>query len=186
MSIWKVQKNTQNSKIESKFINPFQTVRVGEGGGEEACRLCPQSRAWLARFALRNISYWQAAVTLYFDFRQSMIVICDRFCSPEVVINGSCGSYESFLVWGKPFPDCGGGREGGLWTVFKVDGSPTRLAFRGCFCGFCGPGGVLFGLWIALSSLWGGGGGGRLCLQRARAPWLPRRLLRLLRSWGGY
>ena len=87
-----------------------------------------------------------------------MIVICDRFCSPEVVINGSCGSYESFLVWGKPFPDCGGGREGGLWTVFKVDGSPTRLAFRGCFCGFCGPGGVLFGLWIALSSLWGGGG----------------------------
>ena len=33
MSIWKVQKNTQNSKIESKFINPFQTVRVGEGGG---------------------------------------------------------------------------------------------------------------------------------------------------------
>ena len=71
MSIWKVQKNTKNSKIESKFINPFQTVRVGEGG-EEACRLCPESRARLARFALRNISYWQASVTLYFDFRHSL------------------------------------------------------------------------------------------------------------------
>ena len=145
MSIWKVQKNTQNSKIESKFINPFQTVRVGEGGGEEACRLCPQSRAWLARFALRNISYWQAAVTLYFDFRQSMIVICDRFCSPEVVINGSCGSYESFLVWGKPFRTVGEEGRGACGLCSKLMAHPPAWPSEAAFAAFA----VLEGSFLA-------------------------------------
>ena len=45
-----------------------------------------------------------------------MIAICDCFCSPEGVLNGSCGNYGSFdlgialsRLWG------------GLWAVSKVE-----------------------------------------------------------------
>lgn len=54
MYIWKVQKNTQNSKIESKFINPFQTVRVGEGGGRRLVG-CVHSRELGSRASLCEI-----------------------------------------------------------------------------------------------------------------------------------
>ena len=35
------------------------------------------------------------------------IAICSSFCSPEGVINSSCGSYGSFLAWVCPFGACG-------------------------------------------------------------------------------
>ena len=64
-----------------------------------------------------------------------MIVIWGRFCSPEGVINSSCGSYESSLAWDSPFWAVGGGGERGgevLWAVSKVEGSahvPRLLKF---------------------------------------------------------
>ena len=43
-----------------------------------------------------------------------MIAICGCFCSPEGVINGSCGRYGSFSAWDSPFWAVGEGRgEGG-------------------------------------------------------------------------
>ena len=38
----------------------------------------------------------------------SLIANFSRFCSPEGVINSSCGHYGFFLTWGEPFQDCGG------------------------------------------------------------------------------
>ena len=34
------------------------------------------------------------------DIVYDMIAICGHFCSPEGVINSSCGNYGSFLTWG--------------------------------------------------------------------------------------
>ena len=67
-----------------------------------------------------------------FGFRLSVIAIRGRFCSPEGVINGSCGNYGSFLAWGGPLRAVG---EGGLWSVPKVESSAhARLAFRSLAC----------------------------------------------------
>ena len=54
-----------------------------------------------------------------------MIAIWGRFCSPEGVIDSSCGNYESFSPGDNPFRTVGGGG-GGLWAVSKVESS-TRV-----------------------------------------------------------
>ena len=51
-----------------------------------------------------------------------MIVICSCFCSPEGVINSSCGNYGFFLTWDNPFQTVGGA-EGGGGALSKVESS---------------------------------------------------------------
>ena len=65
-----------------------------------------------------------------------MIVICDRFCSPEVVINGSCGSYESFLVWGSPFRTVGEEGRGACGLCSKLMAHPPAWPSEAAFAAF--------------------------------------------------
>ena len=50
-----------------------------------------------------------------------MIGICRWICSPEGVLNGSCGNYGFFVTCGLGWLFQGWG--GSLWAVFKVKSS---------------------------------------------------------------
>ena len=97
-------------------------------------------------------------MTLYFDFRQSMIVICDRFCSPEVVINGSCGSYESFLVWGKPFRTVGEEGRGACGLCSKLMAHPPAWPSEAALAAFAVLRGLLMVSVGAMRPIWSGDG----------------------------
>ena len=65
-----------------------------------------------ARLAFRGLSCWEASAALCLEFpfwAWSMIAVWGCFCSPGGFINGSCGTYWSFLAWGGPFGAVGRG-----------------------------------------------------------------------------
>ena len=78
-------------------FGPFQT------GGVVVCVHSrePGARApRLLRFMLLASFSDTLLVVSILDIVYDMIAICGHFCSPEGVINSSCGNYGSFLTWG--------------------------------------------------------------------------------------
>ena len=68
-----------------------------------------ESSAW-AHLAFRDLSCWEASVTLYLWFpfwAQSMIAICRRLCSHGGIINSSCGNYGFFYPGVNPLKTVG-------------------------------------------------------------------------------